>query len=122
MISSRAPTRLADLIEWRKRSDLSLAAIAETTRICVRYLEAIECGNFRALPGGAYSLSYLRQYAEAINYDADCLIEYFHDVMASQDASKPILQTRGPWIGRAWDRIRSFLQVAEPSGILHPRG
>jgi transcriptional regulator with XRE-family HTH domain len=121
MISSRPPISSADLAEWRQRNHISLPEIAEATKISVRYLEAIERGDFKSLPGGAYSLSYLRQYADAINYDADYLIECFHDAMAAYEASTPVPRAGVTWTGRIWDRIRSLRPVAGPSGILHPR-
>ena len=46
----------------RKNRGISLNQIAESTKISVRSLEAIERGDFRKLPGGIYNTSYIRQY------------------------------------------------------------
>ena len=62
----------------RKNRGISLAQIAETTKIGVRSLEAIERGDFQKLPGGIYSTSYIRQYARAIDYDEIALLEFYH--------------------------------------------
>ena len=62
----------------RKNRGISLAQIAETTKIGVRSLEAIERGDFQKLPGGIYSTSYIRQYARAIDYDESALLELYH--------------------------------------------
>ena len=62
----------------RKNRGISLAQIAETTKIGVRSLEAIERGDFQKLPGGIYSTSYIRQYARAIDYDESALLEFYH--------------------------------------------
>ena len=102
---------LADFADWRRKNDISLSQIAETTKISVRYLEAIEGGKFQKLPGGAYSLSYLRQYAEAIHIDPDELIECFHGVMTAQDAPPPAPPTRLKWIGRVRGCIRSLCML-----------
>jgi len=53
----------------RRNRGLSLHQIAQSTKINVRSLEAIENGDFRKLPGGIYATSYIRQYAQAIDYD-----------------------------------------------------
>jgi cytoskeletal protein RodZ len=55
-----------DLAALRHQKGISLHQIAETTKIGVHYLEAIEDGKFARLPGGIYSVSYIRQYAQAV--------------------------------------------------------
>ena len=120
MISSHVPVA-PDLIGWRTKGEISLSTIAEATKISRRYLEAIESGKFQCLPGGAYSLSYLRQYAEAIDFEADDLIKYFHSVMASSDASKPLTESPSPLIRRFWDHIRSLGAIVSPGEIPQPR-
>jgi len=45
----------------RQNRGISLAQIAELTKISVRSLEAIERGEFSKLPGGIYNTSYIRQ-------------------------------------------------------------
>jgi cytoskeletal protein RodZ len=55
-----------DLAALRHQKGISLHHIAEATKIGVRYLEAIEHGQFAKLPGGIYNISYIRQYAQAI--------------------------------------------------------
>jgi cytoskeletal protein RodZ len=61
----KASTKSQDLAALRLQKGISLVDIAESTKISVRYLEAIECGEFARLPGGIYSASYIRQYARA---------------------------------------------------------
>jgi cytoskeletal protein RodZ len=39
------------------------------------YLHAIEVGQLEKLPGGIYTRSYLRQYAQAIDYNECDLLE-----------------------------------------------
>jgi cytoskeletal protein RodZ len=62
----------------RKNRGISLEQIAQSTKIGVRALEAIERGDFQKLPGGIYSTSYIRQYARAIDYDESTLLEFYH--------------------------------------------
>jgi cytoskeleton protein RodZ len=62
----RASSQPQDLAALRRQKGISLVAIAEATKISMRYLEAIECGEFARLPGGIYAASYIRQYARAV--------------------------------------------------------
>ncbi len=67
-------TATHDLAALRHQKGISLHHIAEATKIGVRYLEAIEHGQFAKLPGGIYNISYIRQYAQAIQVnEADIL-------------------------------------------------
>jgi cytoskeletal protein RodZ len=61
----------------RRNRGITLQQISENTKISVRSLEAIEAGDFGKLPGGIYTTSYIRQYARAIDYDEDTLLEYY---------------------------------------------
>ena len=76
-----APQNLAAL---RHQKGISLHHIAEATKIGVRYLEAIEHGQFAKLPGGIYNISYIRQYAQAIQVnEADILACYLQSASLS---------------------------------------
>jgi len=78
-----------DLAALRCRKGLSLWGIAETTKISIRYLEAIERGQFAKLPGGVYTTSYLRQYARAVECDEAALLEYYYGSSGSQRPGCP---------------------------------
>src|SRR5207244_6002448 len=69
----------------RRNRGISLEQIAASTKISVRALEAIERGDFRKLPGGIYSTSYIRQYARAIEYDESAILEFYRVEMARTD-------------------------------------
>jgi cytoskeletal protein RodZ len=58
----------------RKSAGLTLEQIADSTKISIRFLRAIENEDFEQLPGGIFLSSYLRQYAEAIGYPAERLL------------------------------------------------
>src|SRR5579885_2347235 len=68
----------------RRNRGISLEQIAESTKISVRLLEAIERGEFRKLPGGIYNTSYIRQYARAIDYDESAILTVYHREMNSE--------------------------------------
>ena len=61
----------------RRNRGISLEQIAESTKISIRSLEAIEQGDFRKLPGGIYNTSYIRQYARAIDYDESAILAVY---------------------------------------------
>lgn len=44
----------------------------------MRSLRAIEEGQFDKLPGGIYNTNYIRQYAQAIDYNESELLAYYH--------------------------------------------
>jgi cytoskeletal protein RodZ len=71
-----------DLVATRQARGVSLEFIAGSTRIGVRYLEAIERCQFGKLPGGVYTKSYLRQYARAAGFDEAALLEYYRETAA----------------------------------------
>lgn len=63
-----------DLSLLRRRRGISRQEIAEQTKISPIYVRAIEKGEFEKLPGGIYSISYIRQYARMIDFDEDELL------------------------------------------------
>ena len=80
---------LPDLAIVRQKSGVSLAEIAANTKIAVSYLRAIEEGVFDRLPGGIYTVSYIRQYARAIDYDEDELVRYYYRVTGTEPSHEP---------------------------------
>ena len=65
------------LASLRRSKGISLEEIAENTKLRVTTLKAIEDGNFDALPGGIYNISYLRQFAREIGADESSVIELY---------------------------------------------
>jgi cytoskeletal protein RodZ len=74
----------------RRNRGISLEQIAESTKISIRSLAAIEQGEFQKLPGGIYNTSYIRQYARAIDYDESAILSYYHRAVgATENPSSP---------------------------------
>jgi cytoskeletal protein RodZ len=69
---------LLALATIRSNRGISLHQIAESTKISVRSLEAIERGEFEKLPGGIYNTSYIKQYARAIDYDESAILAAYY--------------------------------------------
>ena len=78
----------------RKAKGVSLEQISALTKISVRWLQAIESSEFKKLPGGIYDMSYIRQYADAIGWDA---AELLADYRAKTEIlpAAPIAKTPG---------------------------
>jgi cytoskeletal protein RodZ len=65
----------------RTNRGISLQQIADSTKISIRSLEAIEQCDFAKLPGGIYNTSYIKQYARAIDYDEAEILAVYHTRM-----------------------------------------
>ena len=74
----------------RRNRGITLQQISEATKIGVRSLEAIEAGDFRVLPGGIYATSYIRQYARAIDYPEDDILEVYRCHMSEPAPTRPV--------------------------------
>lgn len=70
--------RKLELSRTRQQVGKSLEQIAESTKISIRFLRAIEDEDFAKLPGGIFNTSYLRQYAAAIGFDEGKLLAQYH--------------------------------------------
>jgi cytoskeleton protein RodZ len=66
--------RVADI---RETKGISLEQISNLTKLRISTLKAIEDGDFDALPGGIYNISYIRQYARAIDADESHLLQLY---------------------------------------------
>jgi cytoskeletal protein RodZ len=75
---------LPDLATIRQQRGISLGQISNSTKIGVHYLEVIEQGQFKRLPGGIYNTSYIRQYARAIGFPEDDLLEAYTKLASSR--------------------------------------
>ena len=63
------------LKEARLQKGLSLDDVQEMTKIRKRYLEAIESGDYKVLPGSFYVRAFIKTYAETVGLNPDELLE-----------------------------------------------
>ncbi|MGH9326307.1 MAG: RodZ domain-containing protein [Terriglobia bacterium] len=66
----------------REMRSITLQEISETTKISVRFLEALEADEFSKLPGGIFTRSFIRAYANYIGLDPE-------QVMAEYELAAP---------------------------------
>ena len=99
-----ASTTTAPSVEQLRQSKgLSLHQIAESTKISLFFLKAIETGQFSKLPGGVFNRSYIRQYASAVGISdrhlLDAYAQYEADQLAREQAAVAPTRTSGlRWI------------------------
>lgn len=77
MAGSRPAVFGARLKQLRESRHVSLRDIADTTKIPVITLEALERDEISRLPGGIFSRSIVRAYAESIGADPERTVDEF---------------------------------------------
>ncbi|WP_068619219.1 helix-turn-helix domain-containing protein [Paenibacillus tuaregi] len=85
------------LKEARLQKGLSLDDVQEMTKIRKRYLEAIEAGDYKVLPGSFYVRAFIKTYAETVGVDADGLLEEHRKdvpVTEPEPTMEPVIQKR----------------------------
>ncbi|MEL7059003.1 MAG: helix-turn-helix domain-containing protein [Acidobacteriota bacterium] len=70
----------------REMREIDLREIADSSKIGIRYLEALERGRFDVLPAPVFTKGFLRQYARYVGLDAEEVINYY---LAARDADQP---------------------------------
>lgn len=85
------------LREARLQKGMSLDDVQEVTKIRKRYLEAIEAGDYKVLPGSFYVRAFIKTYAEAVGLNPDQLLEgHKQDVPKPEPEAtmEPVMQKR----------------------------
>ena len=82
--SSASVVPQLNLARTRERRGISLKQIAESTKISVRFLQAIESEEFEELPGGIFSTSYIRQYSQQIGIEEAKVLAVYNGRMGVQ--------------------------------------
>jgi cytoskeleton protein RodZ len=90
----------AELRQVRERAGWALDDVAAELRIRLPYLEAIEHGDLKALPGPAYEVGFIRAYAQVLGLDGDEILRRFRAEGAGK-ASNPELRFLAPVPDRA---------------------
>jgi cytoskeleton protein RodZ len=75
--------RFCDELRWeRERRQVSIEKISEETKVATRHLQALEAGDYSALPGGVFRKGIVRSYLTAIGLDEATWIERFEASVA----------------------------------------
>ncbi|MFF2908627.1 RodZ domain-containing protein [Paenibacillus sp. NPDC057934] len=78
------------LKEARLQKGMSLDDVQEVTKIRKKYLEAIEAGDYKVLPGSFYVRAFIKTYAEAVGINPDELLEEHGNVPAPPVEATPM--------------------------------
>lgn len=69
----------------REQQGYTLDDIQEVTKIRKRYLEAIETGDYKVLPGSFYVRAFVKTYAETVGLDAEEVLRLYHKELPKPD-------------------------------------
>lgn len=73
----------------RELRGVPLDDIAESTKISVRFLRALEEGRFEDLPGEVFIKGFIRSYGQAIGSNVDELLAAYHESGAKHQGTGP---------------------------------
>jgi cytoskeletal protein RodZ len=94
----------------RLEHKISLDDLQEATKIRKRYLEAIEEGNYKVLPGSFYVRAFIKSYAEMVGLDPNELLKLYQNQIPASEAepvAQPIKRVRAS--SRNSDRISRWV-------------
>ncbi len=64
----------------REQKGISLGDVANTTKITIRYLEAIENGRFELLPNRIFARGFVKSYAKCVGLDPNGVVASFDSI------------------------------------------
>lgn len=81
--------RFCDELRWeRERRKVSIEKISEETKVSSRHLQALEAGEYDALPGGVFRKGIVRSYLAALGLDEVTWIERFEATLRESGAAE----------------------------------
>ncbi|MCS7461825.1 helix-turn-helix domain-containing protein [Paenibacillus doosanensis] len=86
---------------------ISLEQLEETTKIRKRYLEAIEDGDYKVLPGNFYVRAFIKSYAEAVGMDPNEVLRMYQNVIPTPEPEH-IEPIRAKRTGRNTEKIGKY--------------
>ncbi|MGG1551208.1 helix-turn-helix domain-containing protein [Paenibacillus ferrarius] len=84
------------LRKTRLEKKMSLDELQEVTKIRKRYLEAIEEGNYKVLPGSFYVRAFIKSYAEALGLDPTEVLSMYQSTNPTPVVEKPVVEAIRP--------------------------
>jgi cytoskeletal protein RodZ len=74
----------------RLEKGISLEDMQETTKIRKRYLEAIEDGNYKLLPGNFYVRAFIKSYSESVGLDPNEVLRLYRNVIPASEVETQV--------------------------------
>jgi cytoskeleton protein RodZ len=82
--------RFCDELRWeRERRQISVETICAVTKVAPRHIEALEAGEYDALPGGVFRKGILRSYLSVLELDEASWVERFEASLRESGAVSP---------------------------------
>src|SRR5215210_9510397 len=75
----------------RERKGVDLIRAERDTKIRVRYLSALERGDYRDLPGAVYTKGFLRNYAIYLSLDPEDVLRQWRRERGDQVGPEPVI-------------------------------
>lgn len=66
-----------ELKRERELREISLREVSESTKISLRYLQALERNDFENLPGGVFNRGFVRAYSKFIGIDPESMVDAY---------------------------------------------
>jgi cytoskeletal protein RodZ len=92
------------LREAREACGMTLQQASEVTKVRIKYLEAIESGEFAVIPGEVYLKGFIRTYADCLGLDGAQVLLQYNELRSARD-SAALHQLEQERIGRT-ERVR----------------
>lgn len=104
------------LQQTRAARNLTLAQVAEETKLSEAFLAALEADDFAALPGGSYPAIFLKTYARQLGLDAAVLLKHYYAQVRATDAAATAATAARQ--ADAWWRDRRVIAGAAVAAVL----
>jgi cytoskeleton protein RodZ len=85
----------------REARGVGLREIADSSKISLRYLEALETDRFDVLPAPVFTRGFLREYARVVGLDPDEVVNLYLVVARDRDAESAAASGTAPDAGHA---------------------
>lgn len=109
------PTLGEELRRKREERNIDLTDIAESTKIGIRFLKAIEADNYAILPGGIFTRSFIRAFAKRVGMNEDEAMDLYVQQVAPPPVVEQPAETHQKSSKRPPSIIQSYEEKAPPS-------
>ncbi|MBO8168984.1 MAG: helix-turn-helix domain-containing protein [Thermoanaerobacteraceae bacterium] len=114
--------KIGRVLKYQRQSlGISLREAEEGTKINLRYLHAIEEGNFQVIPGGRFYLKgFLKNYGNYLGLDGSALVEYYEQLLQEQSVTyeekkalrySSLPKKKGGFLQSLYHTLISFMQL-----------
>lgn len=89
----------------RTQKGMTLDELQDITKIRKRYLEAIEEGNYKVLPGNFYVRAFIKSYSEAVGLEPEEVMRLFRSVIPETNPEPVIIEPKRRRTTRSSDKV-----------------